>query len=89
MLVPNLMIFPNDFSSGLEEAAMWESMLNKKLKWELSEETQFSANLDVIEALFEAGVVLLLLSLRLAFESEDASPSSSFSLSFSSCNTST
>lgn len=25
MLVPNLMIFPNDFSSGLEEGAMWES----------------------------------------------------------------
>lgn len=38
MLVPNLMIFPNDFSSGLEEGAMWESMLNKKLKWELSGE---------------------------------------------------
>lgn len=90
MLVPNLMIFPNDFSSGLEEGAMWEIMLNKKLKWELSGEMdQSSANLDVIEALFEAGVVLLLLSLRLAFVSEDASPSSSFSLSFSSCNTST
>lgn len=55
--------------------------------------TQFSANLDVIDALFVAGEVLLLLSLRLAFAavdvSEDASPSSSFSLSFSSCNTST
>lgn len=39
MLVPNLMIFPDDFSSGLEEEAMWKSMLNKKLKWELSGET--------------------------------------------------
>lgn len=96
MLVPNLMIFPNVFSSGLEEGAVWEIMLNKKLKWELSGEMdcfQFSANLDVIEGLFKAGAVLLLLSLRLAFVaddvSEDASPSSSFSLSFSSCNTST
>lgn len=54
---------------------------------------QVSANLDVIEALLEAGVALLLLSLRLSFAvvdvSEVCSPSSSFSLSFSSCNTST
>lgn len=51
------------------------------------------SNLGVMEALFGAGAALLLLSLRPAFAavdvSEGCSPSSSFSLSFSSCNTST
>lgn len=69
-------------------------MVNKKNHaGELFQTDSVYSNLDVIEALFEAGAALLLLSLRPAFVvvdvSEDCSPSSSFSLSFSSCNTST
>lgn len=65
---------------------------NKTMRGNSQSDSVYS-NLDVIGALFEAGAALLLLSLRPAFVvvevSDDRSPSSSFSLSFSSCNTST
>lgn len=94
MLVPNLMIFPTDFWSGLEKGIMSENMVNenKNTLGNFQMDSVYS-NLGVMEALFGVGAALLLLSLRPAFAvfevSEDCSPSSSFSLSFSSCNTST
>lgn len=71
--------------------------VNTVKRWTLrTNRSQFDANLGVPDAgLKEAGAALLLASVRPAFVvadgSEDlgCSPSSSFSLSFSSCNTST